>query len=515
MNQKKLKLIFLYLTVFLVGTTGMIVEFSAIRLVAPFFGSSMDIWAIDIAVIMAGMALGYFIGGILSQKFKDLSLLVYGIIGLAGLLIGLSYLLLEPIVNFTSFSPRLVNFSLSLKEFFVVLSLFFLPMFLLGLIYPLIIASLKDQKPGQASGLVFAVSTLGSIFGSLLPSFMLIPLVGTKLTFFLTGVILEIIAFLGLTKWFKIFPVVVVVFFAIIVSPHRSEKNISPSSPGISVSPRNSESNGSSQENIVYQTESIYQKIKVIKQVWGYTLSLGDNNYFSSYYSASSFLTGQYYDYYSLLPLIRSFNQNLDVLIIGLGGGTISRQYQHFYSESHSLTIDGVEIDPEVVKVGKMFFELEQPSLNIYEMDGRVFLNRSPKKYDIIILDAYAHQSYIPSHLATQEFLQIVKSHLKDSGIVAFNVSASSSQEFRFKAICNTVKSVFDHSYYFTPEETANFMVLASPSDFVSFFNLPLQRSVPQELESIVKGLKNVRPELIQTIDPNYVLKDDTAPERL
>lgn len=473
----------------------MIVEFTAIRLVSPFFGSSMDIWATIIAVIMAAMALGYFFGGYISQKTKKLSVAIYITICLAGLLIGISYFLVEPIVTFTSVSLQLVKFSLSLKTFLVVLTLFFLPVFLLGSIYPMIVASLKNQKSGQASGFVFALSTVGSIFGSLLPSFILIPLIGTKLTFFLTGVLLEIIAFFGLPKWLKIFPFSVFVFFFIVLSPPSFKANIPP------------------QSNILYQTESIYQKVKVIKDNQNYTLSLGENDYVSSYYSPDSF-TGTFYDYFSLLPLIRKFNRNLDVLIIGLGGGTISRQYQHFYSKSYFLTIDGVEIDSEVIKVGKMFFELEQPNLKIYQMDGRVFLNQSRKKYDIIIIDAYARQSYIPFHLATQEFLKTINNNLKENGILAFNVGASSTLDFRFQAISNTVKSIFKNSYYFSPGAKDNIMIFASPTDFISFFDYS-QQVVPQELEPALKKLKNIQPRLIQNINTRFLLKDDTAPEKI
>lgn len=475
----------------------MIIEFSAVRLVAPFFGSSMDIWATIISLIMAALALGYFLGGFLSQKIKNLFPAIYIIIGLTGLLIGLSYLLVEPIVTFTSFSLQLIKFSLSAKVFLVVLSLFFLPVFLLGSIYPMTVAVLKNQKPGQASALVFALSTVGSIFGSLLPSFVLIPLIGTKLTFFLTGIALEIIAFFGLTKWLKALPALVTIILFFIVSPNHLKANF-PSNP-----------------DIIYQTESIYQKIRVIKSGQSYILSLADNNFLSSYYTPGSFLTGNYFDYLTLPPLLRSFGKNLNVLIIGLGGGTISRQYQHFYSKLYSLTIDGVEIDPEVIKTAKKYFELEQPDLKIHQMDGRVFLNQTNKKYDIIIIDVYARQNYMPFHLATQEFMQTVRNHLQKNGILAINVFSNFISDFRFQAISNTVKSVFEHTYYFLSKDTVNFMVLASPTDFVSFFDLKPQAVIPLELKPIVDKLKDVKPELIQTANSDYILKDDTAPEKI
>ncbi|HUV43124.1 MAG TPA: fused MFS/spermidine synthase [Patescibacteria group bacterium] len=382
MKFKQLKSLFLYLTAFLCGVAGMIVELTAVRLVAPFFGSSMEVWATIIALVMTALALGYFFGGQLSKRIKKIDSVVYLIIASAGLLISFSYLFVEPIVSFTSLSLQLAKFSLSFKTFLVVLSLFFLPVFLLGSIYPLIIASFKSKKSGQAAGLIFAISTAGSILGTLLPSFVLIPLIGTKLTFFLTGIALEIIALIGLPKFQKIIPALILII--LLFNFPKSQK--------LSFSPNN---------EVIYQTESLYQEIKVIKRGKIYLLSLGPNSFISSSYSPYSYLTDGCFDYFNLLPLLRN-DKNLDVLIIGLGAGTISRQYQHFFSNQYDLKIDGVEIDPEVIKVGKKYFELEQPSLTIYQMDGRAFLNQTEKKYNVIIVDAYARQTYIPFHLATE-----------------------------------------------------------------------------------------------------------------
>jgi spermidine synthase len=473
---------------------GMIVELTAVRLVAPFFGSSMEVWATIIALVMAALALGYFFGGQLSRKLKKLDSAIYLIIALAGLLIGFSYLFVEPIVSFTSFSLHLAKFSLSLKTFFVVLSLFFLPVFLLGSIYPLIIASFKGKKSGQASGLVFAISTSGSIIGTLLPSFVLIPLIGTKMTFFLTGIALEIIALVGLPKFQKIIPVLII--FLLLLNFPRHPQVLSSAS------------------EVIYQTESIYQEIKVIKSGDRYHLSLGPTNFISSSYSPDSFLAGGIFDYFSLIPYLSDFGANLDVLIIGLGAGTVSRQYQHFFSNKYSLHIDGAEIDPEVIKVGKKYFELEQPSLTIYQMDGRVFLNQAQSQYDIIIVDAYARQSYVPFHLATQEFFQETKKHLKEEGVIAFNVASSSENSFRLQAISQTIKSVFKYSYSIPVEEETNYLVLASNAPLKPFAEIS-QEQVSEELKPLIDSLEHSPLKPVASVHSNFILKDDSAPEKL
>ena len=493
MNFKQLKPLFLYLTAFLGGVAGMIVELTAVRLVAPFFGSSMEVWTTIIALVMTALALGYFFGGQLSKRIKKLDSAIYLIIAFAGLLIGFSYLFVEPIVSFTSLSLHLAKFSLSLKTFLVILSLFFLPVFLLGSIYPLIIANFKGKKSGQAAGLIFAISTSGSILGTLLPSFVLIPLIGTKLTFFLTGILLEIIALIGLSKFQKIIPALILLLL-LLNFPHQQQIS------------------STSSNEVVYQTESIYQEIKVIKRESTYYLSLGPNNYLSSSYSPASFLANRYYDYYSLIPLIKDLNHDLDVLIIGLGGGTMSRQYQHFFSDKFNLRVDWVEIDPEVIRVGKKYFELEQPSLTIYQMDGRAFLNQTEKKYDIIIVDAYARQTYIPFHLATQEFFQETKKRLKEHGILAFNVCSPSRKSFRYQSISQTVKSIFDYCYSLPIEVQDNFIILASNSPLKSLAEIN-QGEIPEDLRSLIGSVQQMKP--IDSSNSHFILRDDTAPEKL
>ncbi len=490
MNLKRWQTPFLYLTAFLSGVAGMIVELTAVRLVAPFFGSSMEVWATIIALVMTALALGYFFGGQLSKRLKNLNSAIYLIIALAGLLIGFSYLFVEPIVSFTSLSLHLAKFSLSAKTFLVILVLFFLPVFLLGSIYPLIIASFKGKKSGQVSGLIFAISTSGSILGTLLPSFVLVPLIGTKLTFFLTGISLEIIALIGLPKFQKIVPFLILLLL-IFNLPHHSQTL--PSSEGT-----------------IYQTESLYQEIKVAKVDNWYHLYLGPTNFISSSYSPDAYLTHSVFDYFNLLPLLRN-NKTLDVLIIGLGAGTISRQYQHFFSDKYQLSIDGVEIDPEVIKVGKKYFELEQPGLAIYQMDGRAFLNQAQKNYDIIIVDAYARQTYVPFHLATQEFIQVAKKHLQENSILAFNIATTSLESFRFQTISQTIKSVFDHTYFLPADET-NVLVLASDSPLKPVMEIN-QEEIPEKLSFLITELHSIRP--IEFLNPNFILYDDTAPERI
>jgi spermidine synthase len=117
------------------------------------------------------------------------------------------------------------------------------------------------------------------------------------------------------------------------------------------------------------------------------------------------------------------------VLLIGLGGGTMPKQFLRFYPEA---TIDVVEIDPLIVTVARRWFAVPvDPRLNIHVSDGRLFLERSDQRWDLIIVDAYTTSRYgdtIPSHLTTREFFEKAAAHLSEDGIVHFHCAFTGSE---------------------------------------------------------------------------------------
>ena len=112
-----------------------------------------------------------------------------------------------------------------------------------------------------------------------------------------------------------------------------------------------------------------------------------------------------------------------NALMIGLGGGSIQRAYQHFYPQ---VNIDTVELDPAVLEVAKKYFSVQEtPTHHMHISDGRQYLRRTQKKYDVMILDAYKsgrYGSFIPYHLVTKEFFELAREHLTENGVVVYNV---------------------------------------------------------------------------------------------
>ena len=195
---------------------------------------------------------------------------------------------------------------------------------------------------------------------------------------------------------------------------------------------------------MLYESETPYQYLQVAETSQSRWLLLGSSGlYYQSIFNKNSILTGRYYDYFYLLPFLMSPNEPVDILIIGLAGGTMSRGLKHFFPNSR---IDGVEIDPEVIQVAKDYFELDSQDITVINQGGRQYLNETKKTYDIIILDAFSNEQYIPWHLSTSEFFKLVQMHLNKDGIFAIN-SIEKFDDLN-SLVTNTVSSVFNYTYH-------------------------------------------------------------------
>jgi spermidine synthase len=216
---------------------------------------------------------------------------------------------------------------------------------------------------------------------------------------------------------------------------------------------------------VVFETTSPYHNIRVIDQAGVRTLSFDGS--METRMSLANPLTG-HFEYTEFFHLPWLWNTNLkQVLMIGLGGGSTQRAYQHYY---RGVQVDTAEIDPVVVQVSAAFFGTTNSATHsIHVEDGRVFLRRSTKHYDAILLDAYRtarYGSFIPYHLTTKEFFQLARDHLTTNGVVAYNVIGS-VHGFRadlLGAMFKTMKSVFPQVYLFPARDSQNVVLMATRS---------------------------------------------------
>jgi len=134
-----------------------------------------------------------------------------------------------------------------------------------------------------------------------------------------------------------------------------------------------------------------------------------------------------------------------DVLLVGLGGASIPKFIAKHWPD---VRLDIVELDPDVVTVCQKFFDFRgNPNMRVIVMDGRMYFKRSPKAYDVILLDAYA-ADHVPFHLATREFVALVRDHLKPGGVAASNLWEYGINRF-YWAELRTFQTIFPQTYLF------------------------------------------------------------------
>src|SRR5438270_9425488 len=189
----------LVLLVFVAGACSLAVELSASRLLAPYFGTSLFVWANLIGLILLYLTIGYYIGGRLADRFPRPEVL-YLLTTVAAFLIGLIPLISSPILLWSLSAFATYSVSVFYGSLVSVILLFAIPMILLGCVSPFAIRLRIEQvgKSGRTAGQLYALSTAGSILGTFLPVLWLIPTYGTYNTFLIFAVSLLLVSFIGL-----------------------------------------------------------------------------------------------------------------------------------------------------------------------------------------------------------------------------------------------------------------------------------------------------------------------------
>ncbi len=177
-----------------------------------------------------------------------------------------------------------------------------------------------------------------------------------------------------------------------------------------------------------------------------------------SLYRPGSFLTGDVWDGYLVLPFTALDRPPRRVAILGNGAGTTARAYGHFFPRAR---VDGVEIDPELEEVGRRYFDMgSNPNLTVHNEDARPWLRRSSGGYDVIMVDAY-RQPYIPFYLATREFFELVRDRLVPGGVVIANAGHPEGSDDLEQVLGRTMSEVFP-SLLRDPIEDTNTLLVAS-----------------------------------------------------
>src|ERR671913_235503 len=434
----------------------MSLEFAASRILIPVFGSSIYTWGSLIGVILTGLSLGYHIGGKLADKnpdFLKLCLVIFS----AGL-----YIIFIPFIapTLTTSFIQFVSDS-QYASLFSVFALLIVPTFLLGIVSPYAIklATRRLTELGNVSGNLYSLSTIGSIVGTFLTVFVLIPTFEINYIIFGLGVTLMVFSSLfGLARFPKVLAVVVVVVLLLFF-------------PSISLSSTSTVMVHTG--TLVYEKETLYSHLDVIDYGNIRTLYLDGNIHSQMYKDKPEELVNTYTKYFHLGFL---FNPNAkDVLFVGGGGFSGPKNFLSMYSD---VRIDVVEIDPDVISAARDYFNLpvdnDGSRLMIYNDDARNFLSKNEKKYDLIILDAFS-KNYVPFHLMTLEYFQLLDRKLTSDGVIISNSigSMTGDRSDIVRAVYKTISQIFPSVYVFPTENNSgnlqNIMLAAMKTPTVEY----------------------------------------------
>ncbi len=462
--MKKNSFKFLLLIAFVSGLCVMGIEISASRLLAPYFGNSVLVWTNIIGIVMVALSCGYYFGGKLADKKPELKI-VLQLILIAGLIFLTVPWIVRPVSEWIiSFSNRSLFWIIFLGSFFVTFILFAFPLFLLGMVTPFVIklSRASREKTGEITGTVFAVSTLGSLLGTFLPSLILIPFWGTRFTISVFAACLVVLSFLGgVLRKEKTFFLVALVLFSVSQVGDLPIK---------------------STQNMIHEEESLYQYIQVLERQNNRYLATDNQIIHSVFYK--NYPNHHYYIYHSALPFLLEQGKIKNVLILGLAGGTMVRQMKELWGES--VKIDAVDIDERMIELGKEYLNLKEDSVRIHHADARIFLKTTSQKYDLVVLDAFCDNMYVPWTLVTREFWGMVLSRLRPYGMVSMNMVSSSQEDLLMNGILNTLASVFKRVSFMkisSLKGPGNYIILASQSP-ISFLKARQKNKIPQ-LEKI------------------------------
>ena len=494
----------LLVVVFISGMTSLAIELCASRLLAPYFGTSLFIWANLIGMELIYLTIGYYVGGRMADRNPSATRL-YTIVAISGALIGIVPLISSPILHLSLQGFANLDFGAFYGSLLGTILLFAAPIILMGMVTPYAIRLeiTKLDRAGNTAGLVYALSTMGSIIGTFIPVFVFIPAFGTAKSFVIFAAILFFGGIVGLWQTGALqqltrigAPLSLLLVLGIVgaTSPHVIKQG----AEGV----------------LLTENESLYNYIQVVRKNQTYELILNEGQAVHSVYTPGTVTTGGIWDLFLMAPLFNNtpfaISQVKSAAIIGLGAGTVPKIITNTYG---SIPIDGVEIDPQIVKYGRQYFAMNEKNLNVVVDDGRFFLDRTNKKYDLIAMDAY-QQPYIPFQLTTKEFFQLVRNHLTPHGVMAINAGRTGTDYRLVNALASTIHSVYKNVYVIDAIRDTNSMIIATNDDTTQLgnFTLNAQALTQTDLLTISQDALNPQANLRKGVTNDIVFTDDHAP---
>ena len=484
----------LLVLVFVGGFSSLGIEFGAARLLAPYFGQALFVWGILIGLILIYLTIGYAVGGRLADRHPR-STVLYAIGAVAAAATGIIPFVSRPILSWSQTGFAQLSVGVVAGSLIAVIVLFALPVILLGMVSPFAIRLRIDTvaRAGSAAGAVYALSTLGSILGTFVPVFWLIPSYGTRPTLYVLALVLGVVSAVGLWssrrgRLAALVPIAVVLLGAIQHGTGIREAVFG---------------------QRLYEAESAYNYIQVVQAGHERDLILNEGHAIHSVYDPTTLYTHGPWDEFLLAPLFGSGAPPRRIAIIGLAAGTVARQYTAI---DGPIPIDGIELDPRIVEVGRRYFAMTEPNLHVTVADGRYWLATQTQRYDVIAIDAY-RQPYIPFYLTTREFFESARAHLSPGGVVAVNAGRTQTDYRLVDALSGTMTAVFPRVFIVdTGHGFTNSVIFGTGADVsVDTFQARTQALSNPALQPIADDALAVG--RVRQAHPNgIVFTDDLAP---
>ena len=407
--------LFLYVIVFVSGAAVLAIEILGTRILGPFYGVSLFLWSALITVTLVALSAGYAIGGRWADKQARLPRLYYLLAG-AGLWMLLIPWLTHPVLMFSE--PLGLRFAVLAAAFI----LFAPPLTLLGMVSPYAIRVRASSLNivGRTVGDLYAISTVGSVISALLTGFVFIPNFGVSRLTIAIGLALLVLTLLGSVVHLR--------------SKLMSFISVLAVGAAVLAMTQNSGPSADAESGLLAVRTSPYAELRVVDTEVGRHLVID-----GGIHTIVDRVTYQsVFPYVDVMDLPRLFFEKRGrLLLIGLGGGSVAKNYALAGWE-----IDAVEIDPVVADLAYEHFGLDSAEARVFITDGRKFLNSSDAAYDLIIVDAFGSSS-IPFHLVTRESFALMKSRLHPDGVLALNFESVGWHSRLVYSLAATLQSQF------------------------------------------------------------------------
>lgn len=464
----------------------MVVEILGAKMLSPYFGLSHFVWTAQIAVTLVALAIGYYTGGRLADRKHEVGWLFVAM-AIAGIYMVVAALICTPV------SYWCLDFNLAAGSLMASTILFFPPLALLAMACPILARVLTASMSGVGTtvGRLTAVSTFGSFLGTLLIGYLIIPLMRNSVAMLAAAILL------------LAFTVLYAVFYRSKFIPGTLALLGLAALGGWAL--HHSMRSRNSQTIERFFGNSNFGQLQVI-----------DRGDLSERYYLNDFLIQNTYDpgrkqsmshfTYMLSGLARVYHTNIhDVLCIGLGVGIVPMDFARA-----GASVDVVEINPAVIPVAQRFFDLDPAKIHLTVDDGRHYLNRCRKKYDVVVLDAFLGDSS-PSHLLSREAFTAIRNVLRPDGILTINSfgDLERGQDFFLASLNRTLTSVFSSVNIHTSGDGGMFFTASTRPELTMLRSPDFSNVHPAALEETRESYANL---VSPSIESGIVLTDDYNP---